>query len=398
LAPSVSHFKNGSDYEVLDFNDIKLFRGSRPTERVEVHAIKQPVNDFVSSDFLSDTIHITQPGTQFKPDFTMTNAGLHIQLPMDPLPVIHELTTKSHSPMALMGDLRFAFLACGVKGKRCLVAICLRKLPHHAFLKYARTSFDGHTVHSLDTLLYRYYSPIPTTSFNPIWISKTLPNATPTSLDNFPNSVKRLNYELWYKASSPVEQVNWSHKPEHGQMPQLDAGAQALHRLGDQVPHTFTASRKRVQHYICGSLPTRGLTHELITFKGAVNIAFGVVDGRLWIQFSAATRPGILNAHAAAAVDYRTLFADFAFPTGKQWRRQDSLIYQAPGTEGTFDADWAKESPYCSAQYVLCKESDEVFSLRMYLAPLEGWMTKMFRNSPLVTKVGREESEVTSER
>lgn len=105
------------------------------------------------------------------------------------------------------------------------------------------------------------------------------------------------------------------------------------------MPQAYNASRQRVQHYVVGSLPTRGLAHELVSLKGVANVAVGVVDGHLWIQFSTATRYGIPNAYVARDAEYRTLFDEFAYPLGKQWRREDSLIHQAPDIEGTFDAN-----------------------------------------------------------
>lgn len=80
-------------------------------------------------------------------------------------------------PTELTGALRFAFLACAVKGKYCLVANCLRKMPEHKFLKYARTIFDSRTVHKLDAISDPYLV-IPVTRFDPIWISKTPSSVT----------------------------------------------------------------------------------------------------------------------------------------------------------------------------------------------------------------------------
>jgi hypothetical protein len=373
LAPSVSYFVNGSNFEPIDYNDIGAFQGVAPSETVEAIEV-------MTSESSSTTI--TKVAPQFKPDFTMTNSGLHIQVPMERFPIIRHFAndTEQHK---YMHDLRFAFLACRVKRKPHLVAICLRVHHSGTFLRFSRTSFDGCAIHQF---MYKRWS-LPITRFNPVWVSKAPITATVETPEKLPSTTTRITFEVWYKGAVPVEKVLWSRMPDNDQQCYLNIPPDQLQSLWHHAPRTFMQSQDRIQHYITGSITIPGPALEVIAFRDkfldekAIDVAFGIIDRNVWVHFRRGAHPDT----AMTPVWLRQhLLRTYDFPTGGSWQDDKVPICLVPGSEGSFEAKQNKGGPKCNMQYTLQRVGDEEIVLRVYLSPtegrsLKGWIGKTLR-------------------
>jgi hypothetical protein len=374
LAPSVSCFIDGRNFEPIEYNDIEAFKGVAPSETVEAIAVMTSQNS---------TTMMAKVAPQFKPDFAMTNSGLHIQVPMEKFPVIHQFAndTAQHK---YMHDLRFAFLACKVKSKPHLVAICLRVHHSGTFLRFSRTSFDGCTIHQFPATMFKRSS-LSITDFNPIWVSKAPIVALVETPDKLPPTITRLTFEVWYKGTAPVTRVLWSRMSENDPQSHLTIPVTQVDNLWRHAPQNFMQSPYRVQHYITGSLTTSGLAHEIISFFGerAIEIAFGIIDRNVWVRF----RPSRSTTASATLARWMTqnLLRTYDFPTGDSWHDDMMPICLVPGCEGSYEAKQNKGGLKYNVQYALQRVGDEEVLLRIYSSPLEsrslkGWVEKTLRN------------------
>jgi hypothetical protein len=322
-----------------------------------------------------------QRAPSFKPDFTMTNSGLHIQLPINQLIAGHR-SSDSNDLSSVLANLHLAFLACKCKQKDCLVAVWLLKDDRATFPSYCRVPFDGRTIHHLDQSLYKQQS-IQIEKFVPGWISKAPKIDIFDHSKKLPLSVKTVRFEMWYKGSHPVVNLCWSGEPEGDRRKQLDEPSKLLHHLGDQVPEVFMDLAEPLQHYINTSIATSGFAHEVISFQhrnevlgggpGYAAIAFGVIDRHLWMATP------IAKAHQS----YRSLFQDFIFPSGASWSKEGcSAFCILPDSQGTFRTQLARDSPVCYAHYVTLMENPGELSFRIYLSPVarrtKSWMGRLW--------------------
>jgi hypothetical protein len=369
LAPSVSCFIEGANFEPVEYNNIAAFEGVAPSETVETIEIISGQNTRVT---------LAKVAPQFKPDFAMTNSGLHIQVPMEKLPVIHQFANDT-TQHRYMHDLRFAFLACKVKRKPHLVAICLRVHHSGTSLRYSRTSFGGCTIHYFPTTMFKRSS-LPITNFNPVWVSKAPIVAVLKAPDKLPPTVTRLNFEVWYKGATPVTSVLWSRMSEIDPQSHLTIPVTQVDNLGRHAPQTFMQSPHRVQHYITGSFTTSGLPYEVISFVDvrAIDVAFGMIDRNVWVRFHPGSETSIKWLR-------RELMRNYEFPTGDNWYNNKIPICLVPGCEGSYEAKQNKGGLKCNVQYALQRVGDKEIVLRIYLSPLEGrslkgWVEKTLRN------------------
>jgi hypothetical protein len=374
LAPSVSCFIDGRNFEPIEYNDIEAFEGVAPGETVEAIEVMTSQNS---------SAMMAKVAPQFKPDFAMTNSGLHIQVPMEKFPVIHQFAndTAQHKHMQ---DLRFAFLACKVKGKPHLVAICLRVHHSGTFLRFSRTSFGGRTIHQFPATMFKRSS-LSITNFNPVWVSKAPIAAVVKTPEKLPPTITRLTFEVWYKGAAPAASVLWCRMSENEPQSHLTIPITQIHNLWRHAPQTFMQSPHSVQHYITGSLTTSGLAYEVISFfdERSINIAFGIIDRNVWVRF----HPG--GSTTGSAIWARWLRSEllhsYEFPTGGSWYDDKMPICLVPGCEGSYEAKQNKVGLKCNVQYALQRVGDEEVVLRIYLSPLEGrslkgWVEKTLRN------------------
>jgi hypothetical protein len=374
LAPSVSCFIDGRDFEPVEYNDIAAFEGVAPSETVETIEVLTGQNS---------SIRLAKVAPQFKPDFAMTNSGLHIQVPMEKFPIIHQFAndTAQHK---YMHDLRFAFLACKVKRKPHLVAICLRVHHSGTLLRFSRTSFGGCTIHHFPTTMFKRSS-LSITNFNPVWVSKAPIVAVVETPDKLPLTVTRLTFEVWYKSAAPVTSVIWSRMPENEPQSHLTIPVTQVDNLWRHAPQTFMQSPHHVQHYITGSFTTSGVDYEVISLFDvrAMDVAFGIIDRNVWVRFL----PGRWTGGSVTSLKWlrQELLRTYEFPTGDSWHNDKIPICLVSGCEGSYEAKQNKGGLKCNVQYALQRVGEEEVVLRIYLSPLEsrslkGWVEKTLRN------------------
>ena len=247
----------------------------------------------------------------WKPDFSMTNAGLHIQLPNEPLPFEFD-----RLPLPWQQQ-RFAYLGCRTKSNQ-MVGIFLQKQALKGPLAYSRMAFDGRTTFSVDLEACRG-KPMPMTDYKPIWISpyRIQPPCNPYRI---PQTTQLIRYEVWIKTREPLPIVTraTAHKSE---------SARSAHYIPPPPmyeetvpPKQFTDSKLPIRHYINGVLCVGQFDHEVISVgspRNSLYIAFGECDGFLWIQNDPNVWPARSNTN-----EYQQLFQSFSFPAGSSWTRR----------------------------------------------------------------------------
>jgi hypothetical protein len=293
----------------------------------------------------------------------MTNAGVHIQLAIMP---VTARTVAPSRKTAVPGEsifamTHFAFLRCKLKRNAALVAVCVRG----TLSNYSRVAFDHRTVYHIEPWILRH-DRIQITSFTPVWIAKLLTkDAMPAR--QIPSTVKTLAFELWLRGQPGVTRL-----AHDGQM--LDSpphvlldGFRRLQSLGGKVPQEFALSEVAIRHYLTGTIAARNFEFEVVTFATSKKrfgtgpsfaaIAFGVIDGYLWMDYPAITSNG----------DRRAVFHDYAFPSGSAWSSPGSMIRLAPDPNGYFFTHQSSGHLGLYVQVVQSQEEPEVRTLRIYL-------------------------------
>jgi hypothetical protein len=328
LAPDVSHFVHGSEYTPIEYEDIENFRESL----------------LVTTDNLDPAV---QSSNRRKPDFSMTNFGLHIQLPMIQLPALHYRSELSNVGPPLYQDIRFAFLACerrGYESKKRLVAIPLHKISH---LSYTRTTFNGHTLHTIDND-YQYDQCLPISSFDPVWIGRARYKITKHSNLRWSPSVKRIEFDLSCTTRAPIASVTHPVCKALGQRPsRVDNDLYKLHIQGNM-------STDKLRHQVIAIYDT---DIRLVTDLCYTVICFGLADRHLWMCI-------------LTAIKYEQFFsiAEYVrFPAGQFWGQSNSAFGVFAHPEGVFLTENAGDKPPREVRYNLYARSDEEVLLRMYL-------------------------------
>lgn len=353
MASSVSHFKHGSDYESINYSDVEVFHGNLLTEKVQKLSLIRDNGHIVGAEHINP----------FKPDFTMTNAGLHKQLPTDEVPVVWLDNTASSSS----SGLRLAILACKWKRKDGLIAIYLRKDENSAFLRYSRVMFDGGLIQHLEEAFYKKPRILSITNFNSIWIPKAAAVEQPLNQHRLASTAKRVRFESWYKGPRVLTEIKSSY--ESGATKQrlrCEEAANALQTLGDQVTKEYREAEEDLRHYISGSFPTTGFKHELVALhddvaKSTNSFAFGIIDGYIWV----------ICPRPADSFDYQTCYSRFNYPNGGVWREPEVPIGISPNDSGWF---WINTRPgrLCSGQFVTHTGNLEEVSFRIYVSSKPG--------------------------
>jgi hypothetical protein len=160
LAPTVSHFSNGSDFRPCQYKDIDAL--------IELY-LAAPTDGNLKGP--------ARPSRKHKPDYSMTNAGLHIQVPILSLPAIYPAgyPKNPHEETYVYATVRFAFLACKSTKQDSLIAICLRRNEKSNHLDYSRVSFRGRTLHMVNRSDYGNRA-LKTTNFNAMWVRQSYSN------------------------------------------------------------------------------------------------------------------------------------------------------------------------------------------------------------------------------
>ncbi|KAF2822885.1 hypothetical protein CC86DRAFT_73383 [Ophiobolus disseminans] len=284
----------------------------------------------------------------------MTNAGLHIQLPMIPVTARQVMDLEQHT--SLFTDLHFAFLACKPRGRTALVAVCLQKASRVAFPKYWRVAFDRQTLLEIKRPMHERHS-IGITSFVPIWISRAPVTVDIHSKTRLPNSVETVSFELWFKDLSALGGLFSGSEMKQSKQVVAKEAYERLESLGDEVPLEFSLSERRLKHYLSSTISARGSEHDVITFHGwtkegygvapgFAGIAFGVVNGYLWMELPVA-HPDTMH---------KTLFQDYSFPVGNTWRYSGPQISVYTESRGDFEFKATARNPRYFGKFVRSNE------------------------------------------
>jgi hypothetical protein len=319
LAPSVSHFINGSDYEMSGYSNI--FQSQEMAERINDPEFR---NKYGTAEPRSYQAWNLENRTS-RPDFSMTNSGLRIQLPHEPFPA----TSQRLPPV--WRQQRFAFLGCSTKSGQ-LVAICLLKQPQKGPLMFSRIACSGRTTLRLDPAACQGKY-LPLTDFNSIFISK-IPIKPYYYQDKIPSSTQLVRYELWIKSKNPISIATRATAHEHESTRGVHFTPPPPMYNETLSPQKFTECKYAIQHYVNGFMSVGHFDHELIYLapgKNPLLLAFGECDGFIWVQGSASPMPQVYHPDC-----YSTMYQNFTFPTGANWLRKEprfqSLVEVQNGT------------------------------------------------------------------
>jgi hypothetical protein len=338
LAPTVSNFVRGSDYIPLEYAETENFRESHP---VTSHNVA----------FMHKEAAAVPSANRRKPDFSMTNFGLHIQLPMNRVPAaqrFYSIVKSTKKPLLYRG-IRFAFLACQRRkseSKTRLVAIPLHKIND---LSYTRTTFNGHTLHLIDNEHHPDQC-LPITSFDPVWICKARYDIDEYAKSRWPSSIKRVEFEISCSKPTPLASVTNPFSMNDDDEPHYtwrDAEDQMPHRLGIQ-----------------GVMSTAEFGHEVLAIQNIspaskcyTLICFGVADRHLWMC--------TINLTSYDRV--RSIDRYVRYPTGLFWKKLNRAFSVYMNKTGSFTTDSTDDCSRYKVQYALSTVSDEEVSLRMKL-------------------------------
>jgi hypothetical protein len=349
LAPKVSYFTNGADFTPCDYTVIPAL-----TELSEGVLIDGDLGDFRLR------VVSWQDG-EYKPDYSMTNAGLHIQLPMQSLPSCY--LKEDFGKRDLYQRIRFAFLACKLKKSKKLIAICLRRNQDSQYLGYSRESFNGRTLHVLDEFDYKDH-PLRVKNPKPVWIRPANFYDGLDETQRWPLSIKRIKVELLWKSPTPLV-CRWKGESRHTSRKATDQAQ--MPKFG--VPEIFQNARHPVQSFDEGAIISTGFAHELIIAQsdtdtseqksGYVAFGFGVADRCLWL------RPLTQQETSKNSSNSWGL----AFPTGRSWQDSDSTFCITYASQGSFVLECQGTTPAFHGEYVTCIESSEDVSFKIYFSP-----------------------------
>jgi hypothetical protein len=173
LAPTVSHFTNGSDFKPCQYKDINAL--------IELY-LAVPADGSVKEP--------AQPFHKHKPDYSMTNAGLHIQLPILSFPAIYPAgcPQNAYEETYVYPTVQFAFLACKSTKRDSLIAICLCRNEKSNYLDYSRVSFRGKTLHMVNRSDYGNRV-LKTTNFDAMWVRQLYSNNKSISPPPWPSKL-----------------------------------------------------------------------------------------------------------------------------------------------------------------------------------------------------------------
>ena len=339
LASRVSHFANGAQYTPDKFSD--------GVYKVASHGLGL---------FTGVLLDIS------KPDFNMTNVGLHISLPVASIP-------------RYPAELTFAFLACRTKKSGELVAVCLHKRVDAWFSSYFRSAFNARTV-------YHFAQPTKSRPYNPqimlktAWISRSSVQDK-SVIENLMGILKRVRFELWTKSEQAYTQIYCSNR---SQVRTKRFWHDTAHCGPDDRSsiRKFMASDLPVQHLVSGMFPTNEFLHEVVAFGGdaGLNIAFMEVERNIWF------RVGIRDPHGGEEgfwstptelleeEAYQQLLHDYSFFVGAYWNGQVSGRISEEmlrGPRATFSTAKTFGNQNYTIEAIISDDVPEEISLKIFL-------------------------------
>jgi hypothetical protein len=274
LAPSVSCFADGADYEPSVYHKS------------------------LSQDLM--------------PNYEMTNAGLRIQLPLRSIP--------SH------GKYYFAFLACRKKRHHDLIAICLRWYDgSSSFPRFSREVFSKRTIYLLDESVARIAT-LPDFRLQPIWISADKSQRSASDIARLADRILKMDtirYNVFIKARWP-----WEHVSLIGFQKGLSESTEYLASLSPQLPN-FQASKLPLQQSIKGAFSCEGFEHRGIILGGSsqagIDLYFGKVDTQIWVSATVTSPRKTIPEHRGTLASFT--FASHTFPSGSGWAGRGRVLY-----------------------------------------------------------------------
>jgi hypothetical protein len=348
----VSDFANGSDFEPCKYHDIEALKWSYYQSLVDGDSTK----------------YRRIAWDKHKPDYTMTNAGLHIHLPMHSLPAVFDgkFSHTRDDDSDLYKSLSFAFLACKSRKQKALVVVCLYRNDGPNHLDYSRATFNGKMLHVLDGSTYGTDSLL-FTKFEPVWIRQAQFSNYIYHPPQFSGLAERIQFELWWKSKTPLV-FRWSGTLEEDNQVTMQGAAQQLHASGQEIPPIFKDAQQPLQLCIKGELPATQLAHEVIAVQGNLNtfderyeyaaIGFGVADRCLWLK----------SLTMKGAIDVPSLCRGLSFPTGRSWYNSDPAICVSHDSQGSFTLERTMHNPAFYGEYLVHVEHAEVVLFKIYFS------------------------------
>jgi hypothetical protein len=307
----------------------------------------------------------------------MTNYGLHIQLPMSQIPVLHGTgsTKRSNSDTPLYRQTRFAFLAClmrdtcseemtpreKLRPREWLVAIPLRQIDQSS---YTRTTFNGRTLHLIEDDGY-FNHHLPITSFDPVWIRRAV--YAKDEYVRWPLSVKLVRFSLSCRSRTPLRTVTNPICKDTGNILGTIQG-----RKVDEATQSGQEDPLPLQLRIQGAMPTDKLRNQVIAIQSTsikitdspacyTVICFGLGDRNLWMTaFSIKENQ-----------DLSSIAQHVRFPTGQLWKLPNPGFCVFESSMGSFITQRAGNNPMYRVQYATYLKSDEEVSLIMNLSAMD---------------------------
>jgi hypothetical protein len=314
----------------------------------------------------------------------MTNFGLHIQLPMDRLPRLHQTRSVKRTNLGapLYRHTRFAFLACVRRDqhkeehwlldkmerwvpdlkdpKPQLVAISLRQIDNSS---YTRTTFNGHTLHFIEDDGY-FHRRLPIMSFDPIWIRRA--GYAKDEYINWPLSVCHVRFSLSCRSPVPLTTVT------HPVCMETENSLGAAQ--GTEVEESTWPGQEDLQPLqlsIQGTIATDELRYQVIAIQSTsvestevpayyTVICFGLADRHLWM-----TAFSVKDDQ-----DLSSIAKHVRFPTGQLWKLPNPGFYVFESSMGTFTTQQAGNNPMYRIQYATYLEADREVSLDMNLSSM----------------------------
>jgi hypothetical protein len=304
----------------------------------------------------------------------MTNYGLHIQLPMSQIPVLHgtESSNRSNAGTPLYQKMRFAFLACllrdtcgeqvrprqKLRQREWLVAIPLRQIDQSS---YTRTTFNGRTLHLIENDGY-FNHQLPITSFDPVWIRRAA--YAKDEYVRWPLSVERVRFKLSCRSHTPLKAASIPDVQRDMRMSLRDLECRNV----DEATRPGQEDLLPLQLQIRGTISTDRLQHQVIAVQSTsikstdcpacyTVICFGLGDRNLWM-----TAFSIKESQNLSSIAQHV-----RFPTGQLWKLPNPGFCVFESSMGSFTTQQAGNNPTYRIQYATQLESDEEMSLIMNL-------------------------------
>jgi hypothetical protein len=248
-----------------------------------------------TGDMLAPTVQCFQHGASYqylradqrfqelKPDFNMTNFGLHIELP------VREMSAHGM-------DVYLARLECSTQFGSWDIGVFLKENGSSGERYFHRTVFQGSTLTRLPriyqtTVQLEYY---PT----PLWISREDNQPFPRTIEPPSLNLKDIHYAFFTYLDTCL--------------PQTELYSEL------KIPPNYYDSRPMIQGKFDAVV-----RHEVVAIGGthAINCAFGISDDQIWMHLA--------NADETTGIfenNYVPLFDSYLFPAGIMWHKSAEQV------------------------------------------------------------------------